>query len=409
TEGTILTVSRLAADAAVAAAETEGDVEAVLSRALEAGYVALADTINQNPVLKKAGVIDSGGKGYLYILDGMLRALRGEVIEGGAGDTEGRERANFTDFDTGDITFAYCTEFIVSRENPRDPNALRAFLDARGDSIVLVDDDEIIKVHVHTNEPGDVITEALTYGALLSVKIENMREQHTAQLAAERPGEPDKRYGMAAVCSGPGLADVFRDLGADQIITGGQTMNPSTDDILAKVEAVRAEIVFVFPNNKNIIMAAEQCVPLSTKKVVVIPSKSVPQGVSAMLAFDETLTEDENSANMRAPLTKVRTLQVTRAARDSVFDGHSIREGEHLALLEDSLLTSGTDFAAVAAIVAEKLKEIAPDFITVFTGEDARADDTATLSALFARHIPNAEATVVEGGQPVYEYIISAE
>jgi DAK2 domain fusion protein YloV len=414
TEGTILTVSRLAADAAVEASLEENDIEIVLERAIDAGKIALADTINQNPVLKKAGVIDSGGKGYIYILDGMLRALRGEVIEREeTGET--RAAADFTDFDTGDITFAYCTEFIVGRENARDPNALRAFLDARGDSIVVVDDDEIIKVHVHTNEPGDVLTEALTFGALLSVKIENMREQHTEKLitAAEQneapnAAPPERRYGAVAVCSGAGLETAFRDLGADKIVTGGQTMNPSTEDILAAVEAVPAEIVFVYPNNKNIIMAAEQAVPLSTRRVVVIPTKSVPQGVSAMLAFDPEADEETNTNAQREAAGGVRTALITHAARDSSFDGHEIHEGEYLALLDDSLLVSGQDLADVTASLADALSSKPPEFITIFTGSEASGEESELLRQSL-QALPGAELILIDGGQPVYRFIISAE
>lgn len=414
TEGTILTVSRLAADAAVEASLEENDIEIVLERAIDAGKIALADTINQNPVLKKAGVIDSGGKGYIYILDGMLRALRGEVIEREeTGET--RAAADFTDFDTGDITFAYCTEFIVGRENARDPNALRAFLDARGDSIVVVDDDEIIKVHVHTNEPGDVLTEALTFGALLSVKIENMREQHTEKLitAAEQneapnAAPPERRYGAVAVCSGAGLETAFRDLGADKIVTGGQTMNPSTEDILAAVEAVPAEIVFVYPNNKNIIMAAEQAVPLSTRRVVVIPTKSVPQGVSAMLAFDPDADEETNTNAQREAAGGVRTALITHAARDSSFDGHEIHEGEYLALLDDSLLVSGQDLADVTASLADALSSKPPEFITIFTGSEASGEESELLRQSL-QALPGAELILIDGGQPVYRFIISAE
>jgi DAK2 domain fusion protein YloV len=421
TEGTILTVSRLAADAAVEASLEIDDIEEILERALTAGRAALADTINLNPVLKKAGVIDSGGKGYIYILDGMLRALRGEKIEF-AESGEQRAAADFTEFDTGDITFAYCTEFIVSRDGTRDPNALRAFLDARGDSIVVVDDDEIIKVHVHTNEPGVVLTEALTFGALLSVKIENMREQHTEKLVTaqeleknqrgetETPNraEPEKSYGAVAVCSGKGLEAVFRDLGADVTVTGGQTMNPSTDDILAAIEAVPAETVYVYPNNKNIIMAAEQAVGLASRRVVVVPTKSVPQGVAAMLAFDPDAGEEANAATQKDVLKRVRTALITHAARDSVFDGHDIHEGEYLALLDDALLTSGRDFSEIAERVADALSPEPPEFVTVFSGEGAAGDETELLCAKLAA-LPGAELTAVDGGQPVYRFIISAE
>ncbi|MDR0905118.1 MAG: DAK2 domain-containing protein [Oscillospiraceae bacterium] len=418
TEGTILTVSRLAADAAVAAAETETDIETVLEHALAEGEIALADTINLNPVLKKAGVIDSGGKGYIYILDGMLRALRGETIIAVADDSAAnpsRDAADFSDFDTGDITFTYCTEFIVQRENDKNPELFRTFLDKLGDSLVLVDDDEIIKVHVHTNDPGVAISEALTYGSMLTVKIENMREQHTTKLVEHdakagngSPAAPEKRYGAVAVCSGEGLEEVFRDLGADRLITGGQTMNPSTEDILSAVEATPAEVVFVYPNNKNIIMAAEQAVPLSSKHIVVVPTKSIPQGVAAMLAFDADSEPGHNLEAASTAAANVRTVLITHAARDSTFDGYDIHEGEFLALFNDSLLASSADFGAIADAITEKLTERLPEFVTVFAGEGS---DNAEADALAAKlgTLSGVEITAIDGGQPVYRYVISAE
>ena len=415
TEGTILTVSRLAADAAVEAAKAETDIELILESAISTGKIALADTINQNPVLKKAGVIDSGGKGYIYILEGMLMALRGQKITP-ENPVETQSAADFSDFDTGDITFAYCTEFIIDRKNDRDPNALRVFLDARGDSIVVVDDEEIIKVHVHTNEPGLVLTEALTFGPLLTVKIENMHEQHTekviegtAQTPAENmfPAEPDRKYGMVAVCSGNGLEVVFRDLGADTIITGGQTMNPSTEDILSAIEHTPAETVFVYPNNSNIVWAAQQAAPLATRKVVVVPAKSIPQGVAAMLAFDPDAEAEDICAAQNDAIKNVRTILVTHAARDSMFDGFDIREGEYLSLLDDSLLSSGADFAAVAEKITGALTDAPPEFITIFTGEGSTDAEAALLTKLF--DTLGAEITIIEGNQPVYRYMISAE
>ena len=429
TEGTILTVSRLAADAAVEAAHTEHDIERILETAVAKGNIALADTINQNPVLKKAGVIDSGGKGYIYILEGMLMALRGEkIVPLTTADSEVRTSADFSDFDTGDITFAYCTEFIIDRKTERDPNALRAFLDARGDSLVVVDDDEIIKVHVHTNEPGLVLTEALTFGPLLTVKIENMREQHTeiiientAAAKTKAPtgdtsspvGEPTgpvapvNKYGSVAVCSGDGLEAVFRDLGADTIITGGQTMNPSTDDILDAIERTPAQIVFVYPNNKNIIMAAQQAVPLATRHVVVVPTKSIPQGVTAMLAFDPDTEVEDICAAQQDAVKGVRTILITHAARDSSFDGFDIHEGEFLALLDDSLLSSGSDFTAVAENITAALSGASPEFITVFTGEGSTDEESGLLLNNF--EALGAEVTTIAGNQPVYRYMISAE
>jgi len=431
-EGTILTVSRLAAGSAAAAAETESNIEVVLEQALAAGYIALADTINQNPVLKKAGVIDAGAKGYLYILDGMLKALRGVVIEKTVSVVETGEKADFTQFSAEDITFTYCTEFIAERKHRTDINRLRDFLDRRGDSVVVVDDDEIIKVHVHTNEPGAVLTEAMTYGPLLSIKIENMREQHSETVAvsvsplqgspvaqseqAERQQsgeqqnqEETKEFGVVVVCAGAGIEEVFRDLGADKIITGGQTMNPSTEDILEKISVTPSNVVFVLPNNKNIIMAAQQCVPLTDKQVIVIPTKSIPQGVSAMLATDGAEDIDIIAGLMAEAAGRVHTALITPAARDSVFDDIIIKEGEYLALLEDSLAASGPDIVAVIDSVAAALSGFSPEFVTIFAGEDVSDDDAAFVAERISAASPGAEASVIRGGQPVYHYIISAE
>jgi len=418
-EGTILTVSRLAAGSAAATAEVEGDIEIVLEQALAAGYIALADTINQNPVLKKAGVIDAGAKGYLYILDGMLKAIRGVELEKSVQASDTGEKADFTQFAAEDIKFTYCTEYIIDRKHRTDVNRLRDFLDRRGDSVVVVDDDEIIKVHVHTNEPGVVLTESLTFGPLLSIKIENMREQHSetvaetgAQESAAQPEpEPEelKEFGIVVVCAGAGIEEVFRDLGADRIITGGQTMNPSTEDILEKVNATPSNVVFVLPNNKNIIMAAEQCVRLTDKRIFVIPTRSIPQGVSAMLAVDASESLDDMAAQMTQAAKGVRTALVTLAARDSVFDGYEIKEGEYLALLEDSLASSDPDLVAVIDEVAAALSSVSPEFITVFSGEDVSDSDAASVVSSIGAASPGAEIALINGGQPVYHYIISAE
>ena len=437
-EGTILTVSRLAASAAVSASETESDVELILERALSEGYIALADTINQNPVLRKAGVIDAGAKGYLYILDGMLKALRGEVIKNVSVGADTSGRADFTQFTDEDIKFTYCTEFVAERKFKTDTNRLRDFLNQRGDSIVVVDDDEIVKVHVHTNEPGAILTEALTYGPLISIKIDNIRQQHSETLfrnsgntthvdhtaqalpAAHEEFEPCapqgyhepeemKEYGTVVVCAGDGLEDVFRDLGADKIITGGQTMNPSTEDILEKINAAPSNTVFVLPNNKNIVMAAQQCIPLTDKLVIVIPTKSVPQGISAMLAIDDTGSCEDMTAQMTEAAGRVHTALITRAARDSMFDGHAIKEGEYLALVEDLLAASGQDVETVIDAVAAALGESSPEFITIFYGEDVSESDAASVADRIGASSAGAETTVIRGGQPVYHYIISAE
>lgn len=419
-EGTMLTVSRMLAAEAVRSAETESDIEKVLENALKIGYEALAETINQNPVLTKAGVIDAGGKGYLYIVDGMLAAMRGVTIEKTVAETSQatEEKADFSKYSAEDIKFAYCTEFMIEKSPKSKANRLNEFLDVRGDSVVVVEDDEIIKVHVHTNDPGVVLTEALTYGSLTSIKIENMKEQHTGMAAdsdsstkASAPA-PKKPYAFVSVCAGDGIRDIFFDLGVDEVITGGQTMNPSTEDILEKVTSAPSDTVFVFPNNKNIIMAADQCVSLSDKHVVVIPTKSIPQCVSALLAVAERETEcsaDELTEILKGAIGKVRTAQITKAARNSVFDDTEIKKGSHLALLDDSLVASGADFQEVVTTVATKLCEKSPDFITVFTGIDAKKKETDLLTKIFSDLSGDAEFALIEGLQPVYRYIISAE
>ncbi|MCL2821027.1 MAG: DAK2 domain-containing protein [Oscillospiraceae bacterium] len=418
-EGTILTVSRLAADAAVTAAENETDIEKVLETALEKGYEALAETVNQNPVLQKAGVIDAGGKGYLYILDGMLQAMRGVVITKAVTTVTDSGKADFAQYTAEDIKFAYCTEFLIERkQTSKDANKLRDYLDVRGDSIVVVDDDAIIKVHVHTNDPGVVLTEALTYGALLAIKIENMREQHSEAVsdagastgvpAAAAPEEM-KDFAFVTVCAGKGLEEIFHNLGVDRVITGGQTMNPSTEDILEKILSAPSDNVFVLPNNKNIIMAAEQCIPLTEKRVIVIPTKSIPQGVTAMLSADGISDINEMNDTMRDAIKKVHTALVTTAARNSVFDGQKIKKGSHLALVDDALTVSSNDFNTVITSVAEALSAFNPEFITIFTGDEAQEDEIKAVSEFVSSYAPDVEVSIIDGGQPVYRYIVSAE
>lgn len=415
TEGTILTVSRLASEAAVAASEESADIEFVLSRMIEAGEAALADTVNQNPVLKKANVIDAGGKGYMIIIQAMLDSLLGKEVDVSQSAAPAvKAKADFSDFNTEDIKFAYCTEFIIGRENNKDPQKLRVFLDALGDSIVVVDDEEIIKVHVHNNCPGKVITEALTYGHLISVKIENMRLQHTEVIGIQQEEEPavakaEKAVGVVAVCAGAGLEDMFRELGADGVISGGQTMNPSTEDILKEINKTPSETVFVLPNNKNIILAAEQCVGMTEKNVVVIPTATVPQGVSAMIALDPEASVEDIEAAMKEAAGLVHTVTLTYAARNSNFDDAEIKEGDYLALLENKLLCTGRELDAISSEISETLARFEPELISVYYGEDVTEDDANALAGKLEEENPDAEITVVNGGQPVYYYIISAE
>ena len=415
-EGTILTVSRLAAAAAIKAAQENNFIEYVHTAAIEAAKVALADTVNQNPVLKKAGVVDAGGKGWLFVLEAMLSSLQGEdvVVPEGFADGETREQASFGDISDEEITFTYCTEFVIDRENDKDVEPLRAFLDSLGDSLVLVEDDDIIKVHVHTNDPGKALHEAIDYGSFVTVKIENMRLQHTEKVMSEQQlapkiAEPEKAFGVVSVCAGDGLADVFKDLGVDGIISGGQTMNPSTQDILEVVNKVSAETVFVLPNNKNIIMAAQQVDALTPKNVVVIPSKTVPQGITAMLSFAPDLSGEEIEAAMTEALATVDTMQITYAARDSDFDGHDIHEGDYLAIYGSALFGTNKDIKAVLKSLAEKVKEEGKEYITIYYGEDINEKQAQKAADIFADICTDADINLLRGGQPVYYYLISAE
>ncbi len=422
-EGTILTVSRLGAQAAVEFAKESTDFEAMLEALLTAAREALADTQNINPVLRRAGVVDAGGEGFVLVMDAMLGYLQGRTAApvtaaAPAAAAAPKDGADFSEFDTGEITFGYCTEFIVARENSKSPELLRSFLNNLGDCVVVVDDDEIIKVHVHTNVPGEVLTEALTYGPLQTVKIENMRNQHTALSGSDAPAAPEaepavaapeKQFGVVAVSAGEGMANLFRELGVDRVVTGGQTMNPSTEDILTEVNKTPAEIVFVLPNNKNIIMAAQQCIPLSDKKVIVIPTKTVPQGITAMLSFDPASAEDVIEAEMSAAIESVHTAQVTYAARDSDFDGHDIHKGEYLALMDGTLLGSNADLDKVLLAIADAATDLDPEIVSIYYGEDVKADAAQHAAELIGGRLPMSDVNVVDGGQPVYYYMISFE
>ena len=415
-EGTILTVSRLAAAKAMEAAQENNHIEFVQEAAIAEAKVALADTVNQNPVLKKAGVVDAGGKGWLLVLEAMLLAMRGEDITAPetAAETAVKEQADFSDFNTEDITFSYCTEFIISRENDKDPDQLRAFLNELGDSLVLVDDEEIIKVHVHTNDPGAALHEAVNYGSFVTVKVENMRLQHTEKVMSEQElapkiAEPEKKLGVVSVCAGEGLADVFRNLGVDAIISGGQTMNPSTQDILEAVNTVPAEVVYVLPNNKNIIMAAQQVDGLTPKQVIVIPSKTVPQGVTAMLNFNPEGEAEENTQAMTEALSTVDTMQITYAARNSDFDGYEIHEGDYLAMYGSGLFGTSQDIKVLLKSLAEKVRDDGREYVTIYYGQDIKEKHAQKAADLFADICPDADVNLINGGQPVYYYLISAE
>ena len=430
-EGTILTVSRLAAERAVNAAEEHNSVEYVIEQAIAQGEITLAQTTDMNPVLKKAGVVDAGGKGFLLILGGMLSALRGEERPE-LTEENAHEKADFAMLNEEDITFTFDTVFIV-RKSGRSIEPFRRFLDGIGDSLVIGEDDEAFKVHVHTDIPGEALTEAQKYGTLELAKIENMRTQ-AQQLAAggkaqstddleaieqeleaaehENAGEaePEKDFGFLAVCAGKGLANVFTDLGADGVISGGQTMNPSTESILKEIKKVPAHTVFVLPNNKNIIMAAQQCIGLTEKTVVVIPTASIPQGVSAMMAVDPDMSDADAIAKAMTDAAQcVSTAQITYAARNSDFDGFDIHEGDYLALLDGKLLGTDRDVSALLDGLSDEAASREAEFITVFYGEDVNEEDARKACDAFTRKCPDAEVNLICGGQPVYYYIISIE
>ena len=438
-EGTILTVSRLAAArAADAARKTPDDPEAVLEAAIAEGQVALEHTTEMNPVLKKAGVVDAGGKGFLVILQGMLDSLRGEPMpeeEGGSGAAS-EQKTDYAAIAAEEITFTFDTVFIVRKTDPhKGLEAFEAYLNSIGDSLVIGEDDDCFKVHVHTDIPGAALTEAQKYGTLELAKIENMRTQ-AEDLAAGRhvqstddleaveeelenqgcaPAEPvkaapEKEYGYVAVCAGAGLEAVFRDLGVDGIISGGQTMNPSTEDILREIDRTPAHVVYVLPNNKNIIMAAEQCVRLcEDKTVVVLPTKTVPQGIAAMLAVDPDAGREELTQIMTEAAQRVRTAEITYAARDSDFDGFAIKEGDYLALMEHQLFGTDRDLDALLDRLARSEDIQSAEFLSIFYGEDVTEEQAQEAAQKFTDACPNAEVNLLPGGQPVYYYMISAE
>lgn len=434
-EGTILTVSRLAAAAAAAAARENPAVQYVLEQAIRDGGIALEHTTEQNPVLKKAGVVDSGGKGFLVILQGMLDELLGEPMPEGGVSASGRDdKTDYAALAAEEITFAFDTVYIVRKDDPGvDLEPLRTYLNSMGDSLVIGESDEEFKVHVHTDEPGAVLTESQKYGTLELCKIENMvtqaeelaagrRVQSTDDLAtveeeleaARNHGPvvaaPEKRYGVVAVAAGAGLSAVFRDLGADGIISGGQTMNPATEDILREINATPAETVFVLPNNKNIIMAAEQCEGLAEgKRVVVIPSRTIPQGISAMLLLDPEADAEENARAMTEAMAGVSTAEVTYAARDSEFDGMKIKRGDYMSLLNGRLFDNQKSQDRTLKKLARDTVFQNAQFINIYYGEGVKEKDAEKTRKLFAEFCPNAEITLLSGGQPVYYYMISAE
>ena len=435
-EGTILTVCRVCAEKALEEAVQDRSLEHILEFSLTTCKTALAETINQNPVLKKAGVVDAGGMGFFYILEGMYKGLRGEMITSADDSDTASAGADFAALSPEDITFTYDTVFIVRKDSPDvDLTPLRAYLDSIGDSLVIGESDEEFKVHVHTDIPGEALTHSQQYGTLELAKIENMRTQAEAlaagrhvqstddleaveaeleQRTASSPqtsnfAVPEKKYGIVTVCSGAGIRSVFADLGVDGFVEGGQTMNPSTEDILRQIDKTPAEIVLVLPNNKNIIMAAQQTIPLTEKKVVVIPSTTICQGISALLNFDPGAELEDNEAAMAEAMHGVTTIQVTYAARNSDFDGVQIHEGDYLALYNGALLATDADLSALLQAAADRVAADGKEYITIFCGENTSEQEAEMAHSIFQSHCSDAEVNILNGGQPVYYYLISAE
>ncbi len=421
TEGTILTVARVAAEKAAEFVEENDDPVAVFAYILQIAEETLEQTPEFLPVLKKAGVVDAGGKGLVYIFEGMLTVFQGgKMIATQTAEKKAPVKVNAAAEYDGEITFTYCTEFIVNKSSDaKSPMALRAYLETIGDSAVVVDDDTIIKVHVHTDNPGKALQEGLKYGFLTNMKIENMRVQHetkaheakqSAQEADYQPVDPEKPFGFVAVAAGQGLQSLFADLGVDYVVSGGQTMNPSTEDILKAIHATPAETVFVMPNNKNIIMAAEQAAKLADRRVCVLQTRTVPQGLSAMLAFDPDSSYADNRVNMTNAFANVQTGQVTFAARDSEFDGHSIKQGEILGLENGKLAFTEKDITKAVYKLMKSLVKRDSSFITLIYGADVSdAQAEKTYEAVMAKLGDSVEINLVNGGQPVYYYIISVE
>ena len=421
-EGTILTVSRVAAEQAVKKAGESDEAGQVLAAALDAAKEALEKTVEQNPVLKKAGVVDAGGYGWVLILENMQASLTGDKPKSFFSFLAPKQpktevaAADFSQFDEGEINFAYCTEFIAAREDQKKSvDKFRRFLEGIGDCVVAVEDDEIVKVHVHTDTPDKALAEGLKFGQLLTVKIENMVQQlHRKNNEDKTPANrqiaaPERKYGFVAVAAGQGVLSVFQDLGVDSMVEGGQTMNPSTEDILNAIDRTPSEIVYVLPNNKNIIMAAEQAADLSEKLVYVLPTKMITQGVTAMLAFDPDAGPEQNRDAMIAAAQQVSTGQITYAARDSDFDGKTIKQGDFMALTEGKLLCNSPRFEDVARRMARDLCSRKSGFVTIFYGEGADAQQADMVKEIFSKEAKNAEITLIEGGQPVYSYIVSVE
>lgn len=425
TEGTVLTVARVASENARKAFRQGKSTIEIFETIITSGNEALASTPEILPVLKKAGVVDAGGKGFMVIMEGMYSVLKDGVMiqssdSANKAETSSKQAATGSSYDA-DITFTYCTEFIINRESDTEPKVLRAYLETIGDCVVVVDDESIIKVHVHTNNPGKAIEKAITFGPLVNIKIENMRDQHERvkhdsseekQDEVLAPVAIEKKYGFVAVAAGEGLENLFKELGADIVVSGGQTMNPSTDDILSAIEATPAEYVFVYPNNKNIIMSAEQAIPLSSRKVIVIPTRTIPQGITSMLSFNPDDDSETNAINMTAACKNVSTGSITFAARDSSFDGYNIKEGELLALDNGkiSFVEKPDQLQKCVTKLTKSLCKKDTSFVTLIYGCDIKTSAAEKIfTAVKDSVAKGVEVNLIRGDQPVYYFLISVE
>lgn len=428
-EGTILTVAKGLADKMNELAGENGDLEEILGQVIEHGRYVLSQTPEMLPVLKEAGVVDSGGQGLIEVISGAYDCLLGKEIDLTAALGSGTTAKVEADAVEADIKFGYCTEFIINIEKKFDNGDelnFKAYLESIGDSIVVVADDEIVKVHVHTNDPGLAIQKALTYGSLSKMKIDNMREEHKEKLikeaekaeaekkaaeeAARKPAEPKKKYGFISVSAGAGLSEIFQGLGVDVVIEGGQTMNPSTEDMLNAIDKVNAENVFIFPNNSNIILAANQAQSIVTdKNVYVVPSKTIPQGITALINFDETADAESNFENMSSEMKNVKTGQVTYAVRDTSMDGKEIKQNDIMGIGDKTILSVGKDIESTTIDMLSQLIDDDSELISVYYGEDVTEEQVDSLTAKLEEAYPDLDLEVHSGGQPIYYYIVSVE
>ncbi len=428
-EGTILTVAKGLADKMNELAGENGDLEEILGQVIEHGRYVLSQTPEMLPVLKEAGVVDSGGQGLIEVISGAYDCLLGKEIDLTAALGSGTTAKVEADAVEADIKFGYCTEFIINIEKKFDNGDelnFKAYLESIGDSIVVVADDEIVKVHVHTNDPGLAIQKALTYGSLSKMKIDNMREEHKEKLikeaekaeaekkaaeeAARKPAEPKKKYGFISVSAGAGLSEIFEGLGVDVVIEGGQTMNPSTEDMLNAIDKVNAENVFIFPNNSNIILAANQAQSIVTdKNVYVVPSKTIPQGITALINFDETADAESNFENMSSEMKNVKTGQVTYAVRDTSMDGKEIKQNDIMGIGDKTILSVGKDIESTTIDMLSQLIDDDSELISVYYGEDVTEEQVDSLTAKLEEAYPDLDLEVHSGGQPIYYYIVSVE